>query len=133
MVVTGEAGIGKTRLIRDVVGAAEHPPLLLEGRSSSYATGFPLWPIRDLLRGWMDLPVAATDSRMRLELKARLTELFGELGDRYVFSPRRSGSPRKARSAGIMNELSRENVRDRAGGAVSDVLCRWPRTSPCWW
>ncbi len=131
MVVTGEAGIGKTRLIRDVVGAAEHPPCLLEGRSSSYATGFPLWPIRDLLRGWMDLPVAATDSRMRLELKAKLTELFGELGDRYVLLSAALGlAPEGPDAAGILNELSRENVRDRAGGALSDVLCRLAEDQP---
>ena len=131
MVVTGEAGIGKTRLIRDVVAASENPPLLLEGRSSSYATGFPLWPVRDLLRGWMDLPVAASESRMRLELKARLTELFGELGERYVFLSAALGlAPEGAESAQVMNELSRENVRDRAGEAVAEVLCTLAEQRP---
>ena len=124
MVVTGEAGIGKTRLIREVVGASPDPPLLLEGRSSSYATGFPLWPVRDLLRGWMDLPVAASESRMRLELKARLTELFGELGERYVYLSAALGlAPEGTEAAQVLNELSRENVRDRAGEAVAEVLC----------
>ena len=124
MVVTGEAGIGKTRLIREVVAASPNPPLLLEGRSSSYATGFPLWPVRDLLRGWMDLPVAASESRMRLELKARLNELFGELGERYVFLSAALGlTPEGPESAQVLNELSRENVRERAGEAVAEVLC----------
>jgi ABC-type transport system substrate-binding protein/class 3 adenylate cyclase len=131
MVVTGEAGIGKTRLIREVVAASENPPLLLEGRSSSYATGFPLWPVRDLLRGWMDLPVAASESRMRLELKARLTELFGELGERYVFLSAALGlTPEGTESAQVLNELSRENVRDRAGEAVAEVLCSLSEQRP---
>ncbi len=131
MVVTGEAGIGKTRLIRDVVEATATPPLLLEGRSSSYATGFPLWPLRDLLREWMDLPVAASDGRLRLELKARLTELFGELGERYVFLSAALGlAPEGPESAQIMNELSRENVRDRAGQALGDLLCRLSEDQP---
>ncbi len=115
MVVTGEAGIGKTRLMREVVDQAPVQPCLLEGRGSSYAMGFPLWPLRDLLRSWLDLPIAAGDSRRRLELKARLTELFGELGERYVFlAAAWACRPRAPKPPRYSTTSRRENVQSTA-------------------
>ena len=86
LAVTGEPGIGKTRLVRDVVDRSANGRIaVVKGTGASYASGFPLWPMRDMLRRWLDMPVGASEAQVRLELKARLAELYGEPGERYVF------------------------------------------------
>jgi ABC-type transport system substrate-binding protein/class 3 adenylate cyclase len=120
--VTGEAGIGKTRLVRDAVQSAGGRVSVVEGHGASYAAGFPLWPIRDLLRGWLDMPVVAGDAQVRLELKARLAELFGEPGDRYAFLAGVLGLGHEAGASDALSELSHENVRERTVEAVADLL-----------
>ncbi len=123
LAVTGEAGIGKTRLVRDVVRAADGRIGVLEGHGASYASGFPLWPVRDLLRGWLDMPVAAGEAQVRLELKARLAELFGEPGERYVFLASVLGLRPESDGAGdLIGELSRENVQERTVEALSGLF-----------
>src|SRR2546430_507678 len=57
--VTGEAGIGKTRLLQEMrelfesAGAEFGHPSWLEGRCVSYGESLPYWPYRDLLREWL--------------------------------------------------------------------------------
>ncbi len=120
--ITGEAGIGKTRLVRDAVQSADGRIAVVEGHGASYAAGFPLWPIRDLLRGWLDMPVVAGDAQVRLELKARLAELYGEPGDRYAFLAGVLGLGHEAGTSDLLAELSHENVRERTIEAVGDLL-----------
>ncbi|MGN6377936.1 MAG: ABC transporter substrate-binding protein, partial [Gaiellales bacterium] len=128
--VTGEAGIGKTRLVRDAVRAADGRITVLEGHGASYASMFPLWPIRDMLRGWLDMPFSASEAQVRLELKARLAELFGEPGDRYAFLANVLGLMPDAPAAELMAELSHENVRERTLEAVCELLSKLAERRP---
>jgi len=79
--VTGEPGIGKSRLVADAVAPVRDRMRLLVGRSLSYSQGFSYWPIRDLLRDWLGASPASGEARVRLDLKAALHELFGPGGD----------------------------------------------------
>src|SRR5439155_9095394 len=58
--VSGEAGIGKSRLLGELRALLESSPseaggepLWLEGRCVSYGESLPYWPFRDLLREWL--------------------------------------------------------------------------------
>jgi len=79
--VTGEAGIGKTRLLTEFRAAVERPdgpePVWLEGRCASFADAIPLWPFRDLLRDWLDVGVDEPELRVRVTLRRALERLFG--------------------------------------------------------
>jgi predicted ATPase/class 3 adenylate cyclase len=47
--VTGEAGIGKSRLVREVASRVEGKARLLIGRCLSYGEGITYWPLRDVV------------------------------------------------------------------------------------
>ena len=50
MLVLGEAGVGKTRLLDELVRAASDEALVLRGRCLSYGEGITFWPIVEALR-----------------------------------------------------------------------------------
>jgi class 3 adenylate cyclase/tetratricopeptide (TPR) repeat protein len=47
--ITGEAGIGKSRLVREFTSQIEDTARLLIGRSLSYGEGITYWPLRDVV------------------------------------------------------------------------------------
>ena len=72
--VTGEAGIGKSRLLAEMHGLAEAAgdgpqPLWLEGRCVSYGESLPYWPFRDLLREWLGAGRDEPELRLRVALR----------------------------------------------------------------
>ncbi|HVL52694.1 MAG TPA: AAA family ATPase, partial [Vitreimonas sp.] len=83
LVIAGEAGIGKSRLLGELQRRFMEAPLdgtdpaWLEGRCVSYGESLPLWPIRDLLRHWLGVS-EEPELRVRLLLRRRLEALFGD-------------------------------------------------------
>lgn len=79
--VTGEAGIGKSRLVAELRRRFEQgesaPGLWLEGRCVSYGESLPYWPFRDLLREWLGAGRDDTELRVRVALRRALDVLFG--------------------------------------------------------
>jgi len=56
--VMGQAGVGKSRLLRELAGAvAEHPetPLLLLGHCPAYGAGLAYWALGEVLRGQFEI------------------------------------------------------------------------------
>jgi ABC-type oligopeptide transport system substrate-binding subunit/class 3 adenylate cyclase len=83
LVVGGDAGIGKSRLLSELRSLAETEGIRwLEGRCVSYGESFPYWPFRDLLRGeWIGAGVDEPELRVRIGLRRRLEQLFGGQAD----------------------------------------------------
>ncbi len=86
VVITGEAGLGKSRLISDfrkLVNRVEEEhnerakPLWLFGRGLSYRQSFANRLLVDILHRYLDLPENPDDSLVRLRLEAMGQELFG--------------------------------------------------------
>jgi DNA-binding SARP family transcriptional activator/tetratricopeptide (TPR) repeat protein len=50
MTVTGEAGIGKTRLVHEIADRLDRAANVLTGRCLSYGEGITFWPLREVVR-----------------------------------------------------------------------------------
>ena len=50
LLITGEAGVGKSRLVEDVCEAAAAHALVIRGRCLSYGEGITFWPLVEALR-----------------------------------------------------------------------------------
>jgi ABC-type oligopeptide transport system substrate-binding subunit/class 3 adenylate cyclase len=134
--VTGEAGIGKSRLVaelRAVVEEADAPrqPLWLEGRCVSYGESLPYWPFRDILRDWLGLSMQEPELRVRVSLRRQLDRLFGDraldfhpyLGAILGLTPEPESAPRLA-------ELSPEAFQYRTFEVVRALLERLAEERP---
>ena len=130
--VTGEPGIGKSRLVADAVEPLRDRLRMLVGRSLSYPQAFSYWPIRDLLRDWLGVSATASEARVRFDLKAALHELYGAGGDeRYPFLANLLGlleSDRRA--AADLHELSRDSLHRRSLEVVAELLQRLAASRP---
>ena len=85
LAVTGEAGIGKSRLAAEAAAPLGNRLLVLEGRGLSYAQMFPYGPVRELLRDWLGAGATTSEARVRLDLKAAVQPLFDDPDEVYPF------------------------------------------------
>ena len=82
--VTGDAGVGKSRLVAELrrrFESGESPggrPRWLEGRCVSYGESLPYWPFRSLLREWL---AGGSEDRTAPALRAELARLAPERAD----------------------------------------------------
>ena len=86
--ISGEPGLGKTRLVQECrklfiawAGAASgRLPLWLEGRAASYASSRPFGLYQQLLTAWMGVPPEERPNVIRGALDGALKAIFGERG-----------------------------------------------------
>src|SRR5919108_4127165 len=70
--VTGEPGIGKSRLLAEARERYRKRVRFLEGHAVSGVEERPYWSIRELLRDWLELGLSDPEARVRLEPRAAL-------------------------------------------------------------
>jgi class 3 adenylate cyclase len=76
--IAGEAGLGKTRLARELLAVLEREepaPRVLIGRNPPYGGGIAFWALGELLRGAAEAPADADADAVRTALAARLDAL----------------------------------------------------------
>ena len=129
--ITGEAGIGKSRLsaeVRGLVEAAESPrgaPLWLEGRCVSYGESLPYWPYRDVLREWLGVSLEEPELRLRISLRREVERLFGQrVLEIYPYLGAMLGLTLEAEAASRLTELSPEAVQYRTFEVVGELITR---------
>jgi ABC-type oligopeptide transport system substrate-binding subunit/class 3 adenylate cyclase len=133
LVVAGDAGIGKSRLLAELRELAEREGTSwLEGRCVSYGESLPYWPFRDLLRGeWIGAGVEEPELRVRVGLRRRLEQLFDNradelypyLGGLLEIALERDAEARTA-------ELSPEALQWRTFEVVGQLFARLSETAP---
>ena len=77
VLVVGDAGIGKTRLLEELRAIVGDDAVWLEGRCLSYG-GLPLWPFEEMLRAWLGIADGEPEIAVRTKTRARLGEPLAE-------------------------------------------------------
>jgi ABC-type transport system substrate-binding protein/class 3 adenylate cyclase/tetratricopeptide (TPR) repeat protein len=129
--MTGEPGIGKSRLVWEVRLGYRERVRFIEGRGVSYAQTFPYWPLRDLLREWLSVGASTPEARVRLELKAELAHHFGEDAEEaYPFLASLLGLTLEPDAAQRIRELNRESIQTRTFEVFYELVCKLADEQP---
>ena len=75
LLLLGEPGIGKTRMLAELRSATSDRALLARGSLSSYVTA--VWPFVTMLRRWLGVEPGDAEIVVRTRARARLGTLFG--------------------------------------------------------
>ena len=135
--VTGEPGIGKTRLTAELRAHVEDAPpgprrpLWIEGRCVSYGESMPYWPFRDLLRSWLGVLADEPELRVRLALRRRLDGLFGpRVLEVYPYLGAMLGLSLEPEARDRLAELSPEALQYRTFDVIRELLARLAADGP---
>lgn len=121
--ITGEAGIGKSRLVSEAVAGATGGVRVLVGHATSYTSEAPYWPVRDLVRNWLGIGVSEPEGRLRLELKTALEAVMdGNATEIYPFLASLLGIALEGADERRLRDLSRDSVQRQTFEAVATLL-----------
>ncbi len=95
VVVLGEAGIGKTRLVQEAMQQVVQTELgetstpssslrWLEGRSLSYGSALSFWPITQLILADLGLSDGDSEVKVKAALRRRVSNLLGDDSDEFL-------------------------------------------------
>ncbi len=131
MSITGEPGIGKSRLVHEIQRLYRDRVRFIEGRAVSYAQTFPYWPIRDLLREWLGVGATTPEARVRLDLKAELAHALGEESDgAYPFVANLMGLTLEPEAVERIEELNSESLQHETFEVMSDLVWHLAEETP---
>ncbi len=135
--LTGDAGIGKTRLVAELRSHLENAPaahgraMWLEGRCVSYGEAMPYLPFRDMLRGWLGVAADEPELRVRVALRRRVERLFGErVAEIYPYLGAVLALALERDAAGRLAELSPEALQFRTFEVIREWLARLADDGP---
>ncbi|HJQ50815.1 MAG TPA: ABC transporter substrate-binding protein [Gaiellaceae bacterium] len=124
LVVSGEPGIGKSRLKSQARDRFVDRIRFLEGHAVSYGAEIPYWPFRELLRDWLGLGVSDVEARVRLELRTNLARVLGpDADDAYPFLGALLGLSMEAEVERRLRELSHDSVQQQTYDAFYRLVC----------
>ncbi|HYI43853.1 MAG TPA: adenylate/guanylate cyclase domain-containing protein [Actinomycetota bacterium] len=75
--ISGDPGLGKTRMMIELRRLLEGKVLWLETRCLSYGGELPYWPLVQTLRQWLDVRDGEADIAVRTKLRARVQQVMG--------------------------------------------------------
>src|SRR4051794_7437581 len=129
--ITGEPGIGKSRLIAEVRRRAEDRARFFAAQGISYAQDVPYYPLRELLRACLGLGMADPEARVRLELKMQLAStLDGRADAYYPFLASLLGLTLEDDAAQRLDALARDSVQRQSHEAVIELVRALARERP---
>ncbi|MEK6191438.1 MAG: adenylate/guanylate cyclase domain-containing protein [Chloroflexota bacterium] len=103
VLIVGEAGLGKTRLLAEMRRLSQGRMTWLEGHCLSYGARSPFGPFVEMLRGWLGIPDGEPDLAVRTRLRARLG---ADGADRLPELARLLGIRLDADAEAVLTELS---------------------------
>jgi ABC-type oligopeptide transport system substrate-binding subunit/class 3 adenylate cyclase len=137
LIVSGEPGIGKTRLITEFRGVFEAGPaprgrpLWIEGKCVSYGESMTYWPFRDLVRSWLGLQADEPEMRVRVSLRRQVDRLFGDrAAETYPYLGAMLGLSLEPEAQDRLSELSPEALQYRTFEVVRHWLARLAEDGP---
>lgn len=127
LVVTGEAGMGKSRLLSELDARLRTAGqgVWLQGTCLSYGDRHPYWPVRELIREWLGTPPDTAQLRVRVTLRRALEHLFGwQALDLHAALAPLLGLPLEPEAAERTAHLHHDALRRASFDAVASVLGR---------
>ncbi len=135
--VTGEPGIGKTRLVSELQAALQRAPSpfgrarWIEGRCVSFGESIPYWPFRDLVRDWLGVASDEQELRVRVTLRRSIDRLFGDRSPEiYPYLGAMLGLALEPDAAARLAELSPEALQYRTFEVVRTLIERLAADGP---
>jgi class 3 adenylate cyclase/tetratricopeptide (TPR) repeat protein len=129
--ITGEAGIGKTRLIAEARERAGGEMRVLAGHAVSYGRAIPYWPVRGLLRDWLGLGESEHPARVQIELKAALAHTCGDAAaGQYPFVATLLGLELEPDLASKLAHLGDESVQNLTVDGLRGLVRALAREQP---
>ena len=129
VVVTGEPGLGKTRLVQEcrkrLAAGNGKPPLWLVGRCASYASSTPYGLYQQLLANWAGVTPDQPEAVVRPALERALSEVTGT-GDLFPWLARMMGLPAGA----ALGRMSPEELQRATFGAWHSLISRLVAAAP---
>lgn len=137
VLITGDAGVGKSRLLADSrersapEGEAGPELLWLEGRCLSYSETLPFAPFRDLLRDWLGVNEGDPELRVRISLRRIVDRLFdGSTKEVYPYLASLLGLVSEDDRGAVASEPSAEELQRQTFSAVGRLLERLAQDGP---
>jgi ABC-type transport system substrate-binding protein/class 3 adenylate cyclase len=135
--ITGEPGIGKTRLLSELQAVLQRAPSpfgrsrWIEGRCVSFGESIPYWPFRDLVRDWLGVASDEAELRFRVTLRRSVERLFGDLSaEIYPYLGAMLGLALEPDAAARLAELSPEALQYRTFEVVRALIERLAASGP---
>jgi class 3 adenylate cyclase len=129
--ITGEPGIGKSRLIAEVEEHFDGRVRFLAGHAVSYAETIPYWPVREMIRTWLGLGVSDPEARVRLELRAGLAHTFADEAEEvYLFLATLLGLPLEPEQEQRMHDFAPDAVQHQTFDWLYQLVCAIARERP---
>jgi class 3 adenylate cyclase len=135
--LTGEPGIGKSRLLSELRGlfeagaAPRGRPLWVEGKCVSYGESMTYWPFRDLVRSWVGVAADEPEMRVRIALRRGIERLFGDrTSEHYPYLAAMLGLSLEPDAQARIAELSPEALQYRTFEVVRHWLQRLAEDGP---
>ena len=130
VIVTGEAGIGKSRLMAEWHRSLGRDVRWLEGRSYAGATGVPYGPFADLSRRYAGITDEDSEARARSRLRQGLHRVLpgGLEADALVASM--LGMRLQENETNFLADLTPTATRDRLFALIEDLIRRLARQRP---
>jgi ABC-type transport system substrate-binding protein/class 3 adenylate cyclase len=129
--ITGEPGIGKSRLVAEIEEHFHERARFVAGHAVPYADTIPYWPVRELLRTWLGLGVSDSEARVRLELRAELARVLpGEAEEGYLFLATLLGLALEPEQERQIRDLARDAVRQETFYWLYQLVCALAKERP---
>ena len=135
LIVTGEPGIGKSRLLAEcresLVTTPDETVRWLEGRCLSYADAVPYGVYRDLILAWLGFAADESPNVTRLALHQALANLCTKgLNEVFPYLSHMLGLPSQAGESELVDGLDAELVQQRTFTAISSLLNQLAKPAP---
>ena len=121
--ISGDPGIGKTRLLNELRRMSNPAATWLETRCLSYGGELPYWPLVQTIRGWLEVRDGEAEIAVRTKLRARAQPLLGSAADDVVpYLSRLLGLEPDPRQQELFDGLERAELARRVNEAYATWL-----------